>query len=100
MSDTTYTRDQVDAAIMHGTNLVDTIADSAAPYDLCAGTTARLGDGPAWTRKQVSQALNDAANALPDFGYEDSETIWITDVLNLPVNAVGYVLEHPGAGLF
>lgn len=99
----TYTRDQVSAALHAGTDLVDTIADATELPALIDATLGSLGTGP-FTRDEVTDALNDAANRIteeenPDGG-ETSNTIWTDDVLNLAVNAVGHVLDHPGASLF
>jgi hypothetical protein len=99
-----YTREQVTTALQRGTDLVDTIADAVELYELEQMTLRELGDHPVFTREEVTSALNDAADELdpmegPD-AYENSDTIRTQDVLNLAVNAVGHVLDHPGADLF
>lgn len=99
-NETTYTRDKVYAALKRGYDLVDTIADSTELDKFHQATLSELPDGAVLTLADVSTALNRAADELTDFDYETSDSIWITDVINLAVNAVGHVLEHPDADLY
>ncbi len=96
----TYARDQVRAALDGGINLVGTIADATELSYLRSKTLTGLPDGAEFTFADVSAALNQAADVLTDHSYETSDTIWTDDVINLAVNAVGHVLEHPGASLY
>ena len=51
----------------------------------------------AYTRDQVSQALNQAADeVLGEPEYEDSDVIRDQDMINLMVNLAMGFLEHPG----
>lgn len=102
MSDTdiAYTRDQVYAALKRGYDLVDAIADSTELAEFYQAALAGLPDGPELTPADVGAVLNRVAGELTEFDCETSDTIWITDVINLAVNAIGYVLEHPAADLY
>jgi hypothetical protein len=102
MSDTdiAYTRDQVYAALKRGYDLVDAIADSTELAEFYQAALAGLPDGPELTPADVGAVLNRVAGELTDHSYETSDTIWTDDVINLAVNAVGHVLEHPGASLY
>ena len=99
-----YTREQVQTALARGIDLVDAITDAVVLARLELLTISTLGDGQVFTYTEVSNTLNAAANQLeasenPDGG-ETSETIWTQDVLNLAVNAVEHMLDHPGADLY
>ena len=103
-TETTYTRKQIRTALRKGIDLVTCAAGGSRTLNaLHDATLNRLGDGPGYTRKAFTDALNEAANALDPMqeegAYENSYTIWVQDALNLAVNAVGHVLDHPSASL-
>lgn len=99
----TYTRKQVETAFQTATDLVDQLADAGVVDKMTDNALSRLGAGPDYTRDEVVAALNAAADQTAEDsnpeGWETSDTIWTDDVLNLAVNAAGYLLDHPGAGL-
>lgn len=98
----TYTREQLDAALCRAHVLVSAVAWSPGLDVLLDTAWETLVDesGPV-TREQVTTALNSAANAAaPDEDQaETAGTVWQQDVLNLAINAAGYLLDHPDADL-
>ncbi len=59
------------------------------------GTSKQL-----YTRSEVNAALNNAANLIQDTHRSENEnTVMADDAVNLTVNATGYLLDHPDAGL-
>jgi len=98
MNDTTYTREQVAGAVSTAHGQLDEVTSTAPADAVTVLTWALLGNGP-FTYDQVMTALNEAANALDEVPYEDSDTIWEQDVRNLFVNTVLHQLAHPGASL-
>lgn len=98
MSDVTYTREQLAAAISAGIAQVDEITDTG-PAETMLDQAAFPGAGP-FTFEQVRHALDEAANDLDDApDYENSTTIWEQDVRGLAVNAILHQLTHPGGSL-
>jgi hypothetical protein len=106
MSDTTYTRAQVTTALGTAHGMIDAVTDATVLEYLAAATWAQLsglGDGP-FTREQVTGALNNAADlvherVLAGQGYENEDTIRADDTVNIAVNVVGYLLDHPQGSL-
>ena len=98
-----YTRKQIRTALLRGTDLVDDIANASALLGKLERTTTRLlGSGKSFTYAEVSDALNKAADKLDVLqhdGWETGDTLWAQNVLNLAVNAVGHLLDHPDADL-
>lgn len=54
-----------------------------------------------YTRTEVEEALNQAANLVQDEngGYEDSTSLAVDSAADLVVNVAGHLLDHPGATL-
>jgi hypothetical protein len=102
MTETTYTRAQVTAALGTMHSQLDEVTDTSIVDHLTTGIWRRLGSGP-FTSEQVQQALNDEANELDPMQaenvYENSDTIRTQDVLNLAVNTALHLLDHPDDGL-
>lgn len=102
MTETTYTRNQVNLALgtMHGQ--LDEVTDTSIVGYLTAGTLHRIGKGP-FTREQVTKAINAEANELDPQGkpgvFETSDTIRTQDVINLAVSTALHLLDHPHASL-
>jgi hypothetical protein len=104
MSTVTYTSEQVITAVRDGTDMVDALTDAIVLTYLAEEALDLLSHQPQpFTRASVAAALNSAADWVRDHenpdGGETSDSIWADDVLNLAVNAVSYVLEHPDADL-
>jgi hypothetical protein len=68
---------------------------TVSPLELVLPTERRFA------LSEVKSVLNRAANLVADVhdGHESSTTIAQDDAVNLTVNAVGYLLEHPDATL-
>lgn len=58
---------------------------------------AHQGTTLVYTRQQVSDAVNGAADLLPEHEYECEASIAQDDTANFIVNAALYLLDHPGA---
>jgi hypothetical protein len=99
-----YTRQQVITALRTGIDLVACASGASGTLNpLHDSTLDRLGNYPKYASQVITDALNETANELDPMQaagtYENSGTIWAQDVLNLTVNAVGHVLDHPAADL-
>lgn len=76
------------------------LAQDAAPAAMgLMLAPAHPGTAVAYTREQVSAALNAAAGLLSEHEGESSETIRQDDIVNLAVNGTLHLLDHPGASL-
>jgi hypothetical protein len=107
MNDTTYTRAQVTTALGTAHGMIDTVADTAVLEHLAVATWTQLyaaGVIGAFTREQVTGALNNAADlvherTLAGQGGENEDTIRADDTVNIAVNVAGYLLDHPQGSL-
>jgi hypothetical protein len=76
----------------------DVIPYSDPLNDYQYGWNAALAE-KRYTRQEVMDLFNKGVNTALGLidGYEDAGTILANDVVNMAVNAISYLLDHPGA---